>query len=376
MFKIGLIINPVAGIGGAVGLKGSDGEDIQHLAAERGAKPRSPFRTAMALNEVLDWRDKIVIYAGPGKMGEDTADNLGFETVIVGSTDDVTTGKDTERIAGEMASLNLDYIMFSGGDGTARNICTALDAVKSKIPVIGVPAGVKIHSGVYATSPSAAGKALLACLRGNIVFQAAEVMDLDEEKYRQGCVHTRLYGYLNVPTIRNVIQNPKAASHNSDHDVEGICEEIRERIINERKKGENNCYIFGAGSTVQKIMDYLGYESTLIGVDVVENDLMLVRDATERQLIDLTRDKNCRLIITAIGGQGHIFGRGNQQLSPEVIRNIGLDNIWIVAAASKIHSLPGHRLFVDTGDQDLNEALQGYRKVVVGWQEMLVCKVS
>ncbi|MDL2253917.1 ATP-NAD kinase family protein [Ruminococcaceae bacterium OttesenSCG-928-I18] len=368
--KLGLVINPVAGVGGAVGLKGSDGPEIQKMALERGAVKKSGEKTSMALMALESIKEEFTVYAAPGEMGADLAESFGFETVVVGDIGDVTTAADTERIAGELAGIPVDVLLFAGGDGTARNVC---EAVPDSLPVVGVPAGVKIHSAVYATSPTAAGKALYACLTTTVQTRQAEVMDIDEEMYRAGQLQAKLYGYLSVPVIRGVMQNPKAASHNNANDVGGICEEMKDRI--ERDADPEECFIFGAGSTVTAVESFLGLDGTLLGIDVYQNGKFLAKDVAEKELLEITKKNNCKLIITAIGGQGHIFGRGNQQLSPSVIRQIGLDNLWVVAAASKIYSLPDQCLYVDTGDAELNEELRGYRKVIVGWQETLVCEV-
>lgn len=367
--KLGLIINPVAGVGGAVGLKGSDGDEIQKLARERGAVRRAGERTRTALEAISDLKDEFVIYSAPGEMGADLSQSMGFETVTVGEISSVTTARDTERIAKFMSEIPVDVLLFAGGDGTARNVCAS---VGEALPVVGVPAGVKIHSAVYATSPAAAGKALYACLTTKVKTRSAEVMDIDEELYRAGRLQAKLYGYMTVPVLRGVMQNPKAASHNDANDVGGICEEIKDRI---RTSDSYDCFIFGAGSTVSAVERSMGLDSTLIGIDVMKDGKLIAKDVTERELLHITENNRCCLIITAIGGQGHIFGRGNQQLSPTVIHQIGIDHIWVVATGSKIYALPEQRLFVDTGDAELNEALRGYRKVIVGWQETLICQV-
>lgn len=367
--KLGLVINPVAGIGGSVGLKGSDGPEILAIAIQRGGVKKAGTRTRLALEGILSLQNEITVYAGPGEMGADLARSMGFETVVVGRVGNVTTGADTKKIVNELSTIPVDVLLFTGGDGTARDVCAS---IQSTLPVVGVPAGVKIHSAVYATSPRAAGKALYACLTTKISVHQAEVMDIDEEMYRAGKLQTALYGYLAVPILRGVMQNQKAASYNNGNDVGGICEEIKDRI---QKEPTDICYIFGAGSTVTAVEKSLGQEGTLLGIDVLRNSGFIAKDIDERELLAITKNNRCRLIITPIGGQGHIFGRGNQQISPAVIQQIGVDSIWVVAAASKIYALPDQCLFVDTGDDTLNEELRGYRRVIIGWQESLICRV-
>ena len=368
--KVGLIINPIAGIGGAVGLKGSDGEVVQQLALDRGAEKKAWQKAEVALRELLPRASDIIIYAASGEMGENLAKFLGFDTVVIGTVSEKTSARDTESAAKLMAQIPIDVLIFAGGDGTARNICVAIN---DKLPVVGIPAGVKIHSAVYATTPTAAGKALSAYLWGGAKTHVAEVMDIDENEYRSGYLQAKLYGYLIVPTVRGGMQNSKAASYHQENDLGGLSHDIADRIHAEND--HNICYIFGAGSTVNGVMAYLGLKGTLLGIDVVKDNQILIADANEEELLEIVQHNPCRLIITSIGGQGHIFGRGNQQLSPEVIRHIGLDHIWVVAAARKIYELDNQSLYVDTGDLELNESLRGYRKVIVGYQETLVCQV-
>lgn len=365
--KLGLIINPIAGIGGPAALKGSDGEFIQQEALRKGSVSHSRERTMAALAAISD-KEKVTVLAAPGKMGADAAHALGFDVEIIGSIEEKTTDKDTERIASAMKDC-VDLLVFSGGDGTARNI---YNAVGDSVPVIGIPAGVKIHSAVYAVSPESAGEAIQAWLSQPLNTKDAEVMDIDEDCYRQGILKARLYGYMKVPVLRGRMQNPKAASHNSDEDVAGICHEIKERI---QENPEDTLYILGAGSTLRHIKRSLGFEGSLISVDLYANGQLIAEDLSEPELMSHIDGRNCKLIVTAIGGQGHIFGRGNQQLSPQVIRAVGINNIWVAATGSKIFALPNHQLYVDTGDEKLDEELRGYMKVINGWQETLICKV-
>lgn len=366
---VGLIINPVAGVGGAVGLKGSDGEEIQTIARQRGAVRKSAKRAEITFRQIAGCAEDFRILCAPGEMGEDVIRKFGFSYRVMGTTGETTVPEDTERIAVQMKD-SVDILLFAGGDGTARNI---YNAIGDTVPVIGIPAGVKIHSGVFATSPAAAGKVLEAFIKSSkLSCRMSEVIDLDEEQYRNGRIGDILYGYMKVPSIGPGMQNPKAASHNGEEDLEGICAEIRDMMMQQPR---GTVYILGAGSTLQAIKQDLGIDGTLLGPDVVKDGELIAKDVTAKELAAITASQECRLIITAIGGQGHIFGRGNQQLTPDVIRNIGSENIWIAAAASKIYSLPQQTLLVDTGDAALDEQLAGYHKVIVGWQERLVCRV-
>ncbi len=394
---IGLIINPIAGIGGPAGLKGSDGEEIQKLAMSKGAVKRAGQRAKAALSLLGNagqdtgretGRD-ILLLCGPGEMGEDVVKSLGLPFRVVetrsagpcaeaadtaedadGSLSTITTAADTEAAAARMKEEGAELIVFAGGDGTARNV---LNAIGDSVPVIGIPAGVKIHSGVFATSPEAASRLISAFIGASRVpVRLAEVIDLNEEEYRKGRIGDTLYGYMNVPVIGAGMQNPKAASHSSDDDIGGICQEIREKMLRE---DEDTVFILCAGSTVFSLKKALGLDGTLLGIDVARGGVLTDKDVSADILQRIVEGGKCRLILTAIGGQGHIFGRGNQQLTPDIIRRVGRENIWIIAAASKIYGLPEQTLYVDTGDPDLDEELRGYWRVIVGWQETLICRV-
>ena len=364
-----MVINPIAGIGGAVGLKGSDGIAVQNRALKRGAVKKAETRAMTALSAILELKADVTVYAAAGEMGENLAKKLGFETVTVGAPALRTSGADT-RFAVKHLAPSVDVLLFAGGDGTARDVCAA---APKDLLVIGVPAGVKIHSAVYAVSPEAAGRALRAGLASSIPAHQADVMDIDETVYRSGRLQARLYGYLKVPVLHGLMQHPKAASFHQGNDISGICEEIKDFI---RKNDPGDCYIFGAGSTVIEVEKALGVEGTLLGIDVFRNGRLVAKDVSEKDLLAIACRYRCHIVITAIGGQGHIFGRGNQQLSPAVIRQVGVENVLVVAAASKIYALPDQSLYVDTGNEALDEMLRGYRKIIIGWQESLVCRVQ
>lgn len=373
MLKVGLIINPVAGVGGRAGLKGSDGEDIQKEALKKGGTLESGNKTKIALKELLEVKDKFKFVTAYGAMGEDVVKELGFIYELIGIKKDITTAADTEKTAKMLKEEKVDILVFAGGDGTARNI---YNAIELSLPCVGIPAGVKIHSAVYANNPKSAGLAIRRFIESPEAARMVdrEVMDINEELFRKNIVEARLYGYLLVPYIQNLMQNPKTSSKYGAHDIEGIAEEITNLM---RLKDKDTCYIFGTGGTTFKILKYIGLSGSLLGVDVIQNKEIMLSDASENELYDFIKDKKeIVLIVTVIGGQGHIFGRGNQQLSPRVIRLIEKDNLWIVASADKIYGLEGSTLVVDTSDSELDKEIAGYRKVIVGWQERIVCKVG
>jgi predicted polyphosphate/ATP-dependent NAD kinase len=362
--SVGIIINPIAGLGGRVGLKGSDGADTVDLALALGAKPESPYRAGKAFEQLLEIQDTIDIFTCSGSMGEKTLTELGFTPTIVSTPASVrTTAKDTIEAAKCFKELDVDLILFAGGDGTARNIC---EAVGLDIPVIGIPAGVKIHSAVYAINPRNAGLAAREYLESKTTgLRESEVMDIDEELFREGRVSAKLFGYMNVPNAQSRIQNMKSGGGSDKGDLAGMAGYIVTLMQ------PDTIYIIGPGSTTRSIMEELGLPNTLLGVDVVKDGKLLVSDATENQIWDLIEDKTleARIVVTIIGGQGYIFGRGNQQISPRIIRRIGKKNIMVAATATKLIALKYQPLLVDTGDAELDEELSGFIEVFINFAQ-------
>lgn len=371
MMKVGLIINPVAGVGGPAGLKGSDGLEIQRLAIEKGSSFQSNKKVRIALEELLSRDVDVEFYTGAGLLGEALLTHLGFSCQVIGTAKEPTTALDTENLAKSLVAI-VDLLVFAGGDGTARNI---YNGVGLTVPCIGIPTGVKIHSAVYGNSPRDAGLLMVRFISNPTSAELVEreVMDIDEEKFRQDIVDVSLYGYLHVPYVRNLMQQSKSSTKFSEHDVSGIADEISNRI---KTRAPETCYIFGTGGTTFKVMAQLGYVGSLLGVDVVCGNRLVIKDGSERDLFNYLDGKKIVLIITVIGGQGHLFGRGNQQISPRIIKLTSPADIWIVSTANKIYALPVHVLRVDTSDRELDQQLAGYWKIIVGWQEQLVCPIK
>jgi predicted polyphosphate/ATP-dependent NAD kinase len=367
---LGLIVNPIAGIGGRVGLKGSDGLEIQQRARELGASPVAPERAHQALRRLADLARGFQLVTWPAEMGEQVARSSGLDHIVIGSIrGEETTGDDTVAAAEEMKRRNVDLILFAGGDGTARDVCRAIGTT---LPALGIPAGVKIHSAAFATNPSSAGEIAARFLQGNpITLREAEVMDLDEEAYRHGRVSPRLYGYLKVPFERRRIQGKKSPSPVSER---GMLKAIALDVIDHMQDGV--LYIIGPGTTTREIATSLGLEKTLIGVDVVCDSKRIAPDVNEATLLRLLEGREAKVVVTPVGGQGYVFGRGNQPISPAVIRKVGKGNIQVVSTASKIHALLGRPLLVDTGDAELDRDLTGYVKVITGYGERIVYRLS
>lgn len=371
MFKLGLIINPIAGIGGPLGLKGSDGELVAAVARSEGAQSKSPQRTAVALQRLTALKDQFKVFCYGGDMGADVANSLGLQVEVIGYSADQSSAQDTMLAASALKSKSVDLLLFAGGDGTARDI---FSAVGSTLPVLGIPAGVKMHSGVFAVSPTAAGAIVELMLRGQLVeISLAEVRDIDEEAFRKGIVRARYFGELMVPREGGFLQQVKS----SGREVEALSlQDIAADVV---ESLEENClYIIGPGTTTRSIMEDLGLENTLLGVDAILNNELIAVDLNEKSIMQLleSHDGSAKIIITAIGGQGHIIGRGNQQISAAVIRKIGVDNLVIVATKTKITELNGRPLLVDSGDLQLDELLSGYRVVITGYHDAIIYPVG
>ena len=369
-FRLGLIINPLAGVGGRAALKGSDGVAEQALAM--GVEPQAHSRVRQALESLLPLRDRIRLLAAPGVMGADLLTDMGFDCEVVGalSCPPETSAEDTETIARQMSELGVDLLLFAGGDGTARNICNQLDSTQL---VLGIPAGVKIHSGVYAVNPRAAGELVALLVQGELVrLREADVRDIDEQAFRNGQVRTRHYGELSVPEEGRFVQQVKQGGR----EVETlVLDDIAAGLQEAQEDGTG--WILGPGSTTLGLLEAMGLEGTLLGVDVLRDGEVILRDATEQQLWELVEQGgDWRILVTAIGGQGHILGRGNQQLSPRIIRAVGLDNLLVVATKTKLRSLAGRPFLVDTGDSSLDSELSGLRRVLSGYREEMLYPVN
>ena len=370
MKRLGLIVNPIAGIGGRVGLKGSDGTLILEKARALGGEEVSPKRTVEALKQLLLFNKKIEIITYPSEMGEYEAIEAGFNPSVIGKiSPGNTTASDTRAAALDMLNLGVDLIIFSGGDGTARDIYEAIDG---RIPVIGIPSGVKIHSGVFAITPSAAGSLAAKFLSGELAsVHESEVMDIDEDAFRENRLSAKLFGYLKVPHEEALMQTSKEATSTSE---EENLKAIAADIIDEMDP--DTFYIIGPGSTTRAIAEQIGVQKTLLGVDVVQNCKIILKDANEYQLLQLIEEKKAKIIVTIIGGQGFVFGRGNQQISPSVIKAVGKENILIVATPVKLASLHGRPLLVDTGDPNLDEQLSGYMRIITDYGRRVVYRVK
>ena len=367
---LGLIVNPIAGMGGSVGLKGTDTAAILSEARARGAVPQAARRAQVVLDTLARARPGLALLAAPAAMGERIALEAGLGPTVVGApTGEETSAADTRAAAEAMSNAGARLILFAGGDGTARDMAAALD---DRVPVIGVPAGVKMHSAVYATSPRAAADLALRALTQEIEARPREVMDIDEEAFRAGAVSARLYGYLSVPYAPDLTQGVKTGGVSGDREaLAGIAAEIAGRMEPGR------LYILGPGTTTRAIAEALGLPKTLLGVDLVLDSALVAADATEDGILRaLANSRPGAIVVTPIGGQGHFLGRGNQQIGARVVKAVGLDRLLVAATPEKLASLGDGTLHVDTGDPDLDRALTGWRRVITGYGAEAVCRVA
>ncbi len=355
MRRIGFLVNPFAGMGGSVGLKGTDGNVGEAL--RRGAVPHARDRALSTLSLLARDPDLRFVTCS-GEMGEAILKEAGVENfeVLYQFTGESTAG-DTKNAACLFAGGGVDLILFCGGDGTARDV---FDTVGTRVPVLGIPAGVKMYSAVFAIDPKTAAEIILA---PGTPLKDSEIMDVDEEAYREGILSTRLYGFARVPYIPGKIQPTKHIFEETDEDR--AREEIARFICEVMLPGTR--YILGAGTTTGAIACRMGIAKTLLGVDVVQDGCLIAADVDETTLLSLVGDgADARIVVSPIGAQGFIFGRGSQQISASVLRTVGIDHLIVVATPHKLRETPV--LFVDTGNSALDAAFGNSVQVVSGYR--------
>jgi predicted polyphosphate/ATP-dependent NAD kinase len=359
--RLGLIVNPIAGMGGRVGLKGTDGP-LAARAAELGATPMAEHRARRAVATIACIDPTVRVLAGAGSMGEAVARKCGLDVEVVGDSRDTTTADDTRAVATEIVTRSAELMLFAGGDGTARDV---EEAIGHAVPVIGIPTGVKMHSAVFARTPEAAGEIAARCSARPP--RAAEVVDLDADG------HETLFGSLLVPGAQRHILAAKASAAGAPSAaLDAACRSIAAELTSD------DLHLLGPGTTVLRVLQHAGLDGTLRGVDAVRAGGLVQADANEAELLALLREHVgvARIVAGVVGGQGSLFGRGNQQLSPEVLRRVGPERITILAAADKLARLDPPCLWVDTGDPAVDELLSGYRHVLVAPGCRFVIRVS
>ncbi|MDZ7686167.1 MAG: ATP-NAD kinase family protein [Gammaproteobacteria bacterium] len=364
--QIGLVVNPFAGVGGPAALKGSDGADTVDRALSLGSESRVLERVASCLEALVDDRDKFDIITVAGDMGAAACERVGLDCTVIDETPaGRTSADDTRSAVHALQDHGVDLVLFAGGDGTARDV---FDVIDTDQVVLGIPCGVKMHSGVFANNPAAASRILTDMINGRLVtVMQGEVRDIDEASFREGIVKTRFYGEMWVPEELRYLQQVKSAGKEIE---ELAVQEIAADIVENMEPGVT--YFIGSGSTPAAIVEMLGLRNTLLGVDVVRDGEVVKADANESELYAFATENECRIVVTAIGGQGHIFGRGNQQFSARVIEAVGLSNIIVIATKTKLEALEGKPLLVDTGSADLDQRLAGPIRVVTGYEDAVL----
>jgi predicted polyphosphate/ATP-dependent NAD kinase len=386
IFRIGLLINPYAGLGGPIAMKGSDGDYIVNQGLDAGLSGRSNERVKIFLEQLSSYKEKIHWYSAPQQMGESILLHLGYQPTVIGSLDSSkTSAKDTEDFAKQLQEQNIDLLIFAGGDGTARNIFNALGNTQL---CLGIPAGVKMHSGVFAVSPQAGARLVEEFLQEKPVSVAMqEVRDIDEEQLRAGNIQARYYGELFCPNDNRFVQQVK---NSGEVDETGMQQEIAAGIVDAMVQDNDaldddlkTLYFIGPGSTTRAVMEELGLSNTLLGVDAILDGKCIGQDLTERQVLNfIDEHKNqsisrpIRIFVTATGMQGHVFGRGNQQFSPEVLKRVGKENIDVLISPKKLSEFAERPLFMDSGNIDLDKAWSGWIKVIVGYQQTVMYPLS
>ncbi len=376
MLTIGFILNPYAGIGGALAMKGSDHINIQQVLAGE-LECVSADRAGITLKGLQVVKEHIRWLSAPALMGEDVLRHHGFTYEVIGDISDrQTSAGDTERLVKLLLAEKIDLLLFVGGDGTARNVVNAL--AESHYPdqlTLGIPAGVKMHSGVYTVSPQAATAVINGLASGEPVSTSLEeVRDIDEQALREGRLNSRYYGELWVPNDDRYVQQVKNTSR---PDEVALQMEIAAHIVDDMD--DETLYIIGCGSTPKAVMDELHLPNTLLGVDVVLGRELLAMDVTAHALETLLEQypfHPVKLLVTAIGGQGHIIGRGNQQLSTTVLQRAGKSGICVLITPNKLAEFEQRPLLIDSGDPSLDQQWSGLITIYTGYQQTSVYPLS
>ena len=379
MVRLGLLVNPDAGLGGRLGLKGSDGQ--AELARSMGAEDRSGPRMRVMLEHFSAIHragfEDISWVTSEGRMGTEWFPEAEIGSIsTVHSSSRGTSAADTQDAVNSLLESEIDLLVYAGGDGTTRDVVAALESAESpETPVIGVPTGVKMHSGCFAASPKAAAEALSSWLIGDLLLASTEVLDLDEDLYRQGKWVVRLYAEAITPSSPRWMQGSKQRIEASGEEdtTEGLADHIRELLVS-----DNRMLIWGSGGTLRKIAQMNEFEPTNLGIDATIGNEQVGTDLSESDLLELLseHDGPTTLLLSPMGGQGFLIGRGNLQLSPQVLRLIGIENILGVVTPAKLLSV--RRLRIETGDPELDAdfADMRYMKVLQGYRTTRVLPVA
>jgi len=376
MPRIGFIINPIAGMGGRVGLKGTDG--VVAEAERRGATPVANARAVEMLNafkRLLDDEPRqlqIDWLTADDDMGNNALRAAGFAAIeVVHRASGAPSALDTKATVKRFVQAGADLVLFCGGDGTARDICAVTGEA---MPVLGIPAGVKMYSGVFGITPQRTAEILLRYLLHEIGLSLVEIVDLNEDKYRRDEWAVRLYMAAQAPFEPAYVQAAKALV--SGEAEEAVKEDIAAELREEIEARPATLFLLGPGSTVQAVGHALHVKKTLLGIDAVVGGQVVGSDLSEQQILELlNRYRDCKLVLSPIGAQGFVLGRGNQQLSPAVVRRIGAENIIVVSTPAKLAQTPFLRF--DSSDERLDADMisRKYFEVIVGYHRHRLARV-
>ncbi len=364
--KVGFVINPIAGMGGRVGLKGTDG--VYEKAVELGAEPVAQNRAEKALKEMESGHEW---FTAGGIMGENSIKKYfpgdPIHVVYGSGYEDIgdTDPDDTHKAVREFLDCDVELIIFCGGDGTARDV---YNEVGTKVPILGIPAGVKMHSGCFGINPESSARLFNDLVDGEADIGTVEIMDLDEDRYREGEWEIKLHGEARSIYEPHYIQLGKQSfrSVKEDH----VKHDIASHIIEEMENFPDHIFVLGPGSTTAEIQKLLEIDHTILGVDIIKNKEVIQLDVAEKDILKSAEDSaGIKIVVSMIGNQGFFLGRGNQQISPDVVKKAGLNNIYILATPTKLNKTPYLR--ADTGDEELNKMLRKkkYMKVVRSYRE-------
>ena len=382
MARIGVLVNPDAGLGGRLGFKGSDGRADE--ARSSGAKDRAGPRMMETITHIFNLIQskkclEFDLYVCGGKMGSDWIKEIPFPNLkVIGDWQGKTSAKDTTLAVELLLEEDVDLIMYAGGDGTTRNIIDTLESLESlELPLIGVPSGVKMYSGCFAEDTLAAAEVLAAWINGDLGFSTTEVLDMDEESYRLGEWKIDMFGQAITPASPLWIQGSKHQVQAVGEDE--VLESLSEHILEIYVENENCLIIWGAGGSLNKIANLCNLDTTLLGIDISKGDKLIGTDLSEKELISILdnySENEIVLLLSPMGGQGFLIGRGNLQLSPDVLRKIGIDNIMGVATPAKLLSIS--RIRIDTGDTSLDKEIRGkkYVKIIQGYRTIKIVKIE
>ena len=378
MVRLGLLVNPDAGLGGRLGLKGSDGQ--AEIARSKGAQDRSGPRMRAMLDHLItiskENLDGIQWYVSKGRMGTDWISPAISSLEVIHSSSSSTDANDTSQLVGSMIGSDIDLLVYAGGDGTTRDVVAALSEYgRPELPIIGVPTGVKMHSGCFASSPKAAAEVLSAWLEGDLLLSSTEVPDLDEDLYRQGKWVVKLYAEAITPASPRWMQGSKmrVEASGEEENIQGLADHVRETLIDDRMM-----IVWGSGGTLRTIGGILGFELNTLGIDITVGGNIIGSDLNENEILSALKEHqgDVILLLSPMGGQGFLIGRGNLQLSPDVLRIIGVNRVLGIVTPAKMLTLRSLR--IETGDSEMDQRFseKKYLKVLQGYRTTRVLKVS